>query len=210
MKFHFKRVVGSLTLTYEELETVSCQVEACLNSRPIIAHTSHVTDAILTLTSGHFLIGKTMVAYSETLIPSLLKRWNRCQAMVQHFLARWSKEYLQTLQAKGKWRAIQPNLQVGDVVILKEDKTFACYWPLAKVLQTYPGKDGLVRVAKIKTATSELKRPVTKLSLLHREEADQDSTPLALPGGLCPDKNSGHCLSDDPAQDLQLLQDSSL
>ena len=65
MKFHLKRVVGSQVLTYEELETVSCQVEACLNSRPILATTSHDSDGIFTLTAGHFLILKPPAAYPE-------------------------------------------------------------------------------------------------------------------------------------------------
>ena len=171
MKFHLKRVVGSQVLTYEEMETVACQVEACLNSCPIIAKTSHDLDGIFTITSGHFLLLNPPTAYPEDPRlpeePCLLRKWNMCQSMVQHFWNRWSKEYLQTLQARSKWRKIQPNLQEGDVVILKEDKTFSCHWPLAKVLQTYPGKDGLVRVAQIQTANSIFKRPVTKLTLLH-------------------------------------------
>ena len=125
--------------------------------------------------------------------------------MVQHFWDRWSKEYLNTLQARSKWKTSQPNLQEGDVVILKEDKTFSCYWPLAKVLQTYPGKDGLVRVAQIRTASSTLKRPVMKLALLHREgdnQHSQDPPPSGLPPGVCPDKAPGHCPPDEPLQPL--------
>ena len=37
----------------------------------------------------------------------------------------------------------------GDIVTIKEDRTFACNWPLARIIQTYPGKDGLVRVAQV-------------------------------------------------------------
>ena len=39
-------------------------------------------------------------------------------------------------------------------------------WPLAKVIQTHTGKDGLVRVVTIKTATGTYKRPVIKIALL--------------------------------------------
>ena len=39
-------------------------------------------------------------------------------------------------------------------------------WPLAKVIQVHPGKDGLVHVATVKTTTGIYKRPVAKLALL--------------------------------------------
>ena len=200
MKHHLKRVVGSQILTYEELQTVTCQVEACLNSRPIIAKTSHGVDGIADLTSGHFLLLKLPVAYPEDprmpQEPCMLKKWNMCQSMVKHFWDRWSREYLGTLQARSKWRKVFPNLQPGDIVVLKEDQTFTCYWPLAKVLQTYPGKDGIVRAAKVQTATTTLKRPVTKLALLHRKGSSQDPAALALPPGVCPGTTSGHCPQD--------------
>ena len=39
-------------------------------------------------------------------------------------------------------------------------------WPIAKVVETYPGRNGLVRVAAVKTATGTYKRPITKLAVL--------------------------------------------
>ena len=192
MKHHLKRVVGSQVLTFEELTTVTCQVEACLNSRPILATTSHNQDGICTLTSGHFLIMQPPTAYpSDPALhdePRLCKKWQLCQAIIQQFWDRWHREYLQTLQSRTKWRQTRPNLQEGDIVVLKEDKTFSCHWPLAKVVKTYPGSDGLVRVALVKTATSLYKRPVSKLALLHREETR--ATPTALPPGACSGKEA--------------------
>ena len=145
MKHHLKRIVGSKPLTFEELTTVTCQIEACLNSRPILAVTKHNEEGIFTLTSGHFLIGRAIKSYPEKHIPediSLLKRWNLGQAMVQHFWTRWSNEYLKSLQARTKWHKKQPNLEVGDVIILKEDQTFACNWPLARMaLSGWPSSE---------------------------------------------------------------------
>ena len=196
-KHHLKRIVGPQKLTNEEFQTVICQVEACLNSRPLLITTSHNLDGMPALTAGHCLIGRPLTAYPETLLPeklSLLKSWNLCQALVQQFWDRWSREYLKELQGRSKWRLARDNLLPGDVVILKDDHTFSCYWPMAKVVETYPGKDGLVRVAKVKTSTSILKRPVTKLSLLHRDP--QPPEPAAPAPGSMSSQGAGHCPSE--------------
>ena len=104
MKKHLRRLMGSLLLTFEELTTITCQVEACLNSRPLIPMTSHNLDGLSTLTASHFLLFNAPRAYPEDPRlpeePRLLKRWNQCQAVVQHFWARWSREYLHTLQSR--------------------------------------------------------------------------------------------------------------
>ena len=39
-------------------------------------------------------------------------------------------------------------------------------WPVAQVLEVYPGQDGVVRSAKVKLPNSELFHPSQKLCLL--------------------------------------------
>ncbi|GFV76413.1 integrase catalytic domain-containing protein [Trichonephila clavipes] len=59
----------------------------------------------------------------------------------------------------------QPNLKEDDIVLIKEEGPPGT-WSMARVLQVYPGNDGLVRVATVKTQDSVLKRPVHKLHKL--------------------------------------------
>ena len=188
MKKHLKKIMMGLLFTFEELTTIVCQVEACLNSRPLLPISSHDQDGLTTLTAGHFLLFQTPRAYPEyprmPEEPHLLRQWNLCQSVVHHFWSRWSREYLNTLQARTKWQRKNPNLQVEDIVVLKYDKTFACHLPLARVLEVFPGDDGLVRVARVKTAFGTYKRPVVKLVLLHRPNDNQEPS-LPLPPGEC-------------------------
>ena len=122
-KFHLKRVLGQQMYTYDELETVVCQVEACLNSRPLGVMASHPLDGMVPLTPGHFLVGRALKSYPVMKIefnPTPLQRWVHCQKMVQTFWKRWSQEYLQQLQRAVKWHRKKKNYQVGDLVLLTD------------------------------------------------------------------------------------------
>ena len=169
-KTHLKRVVGNVKLTYEETSTVLTQIEACLNSRPLVPVDPPDDDSIEVLTPGHFLIGQPLIALPDSSFSyrsvSLLRRWHLCQQLVRHFWKRWSLEYLSTLQKVYKWQHPSRNMSIGDVVLLIENEVIPTKWPLAKVIKTYPGEDGIVRVVDIKTSKGSYRRPVHKLALL--------------------------------------------
>ncbi|GFV12423.1 integrase catalytic domain-containing protein [Trichonephila clavipes] len=164
-KFHLNRVVGVTSLTFEELSMLSSQIEACLNSRPLCVLSSSPDDPCV-LTPGHFLIGKALTAIPQPTVPDDLRhcdRWRLLARMTQYFWNRWSSEYLTLLQSRSKWRIVQKNLDIGDLVLIKHDNSPPLQWKLGKVTETFPGKDGKVRVVKVKTQTSELVRPIAKL-----------------------------------------------
>ena len=186
LKTHLHRVIGFTKLTYEELNTISTKIEACLNSRPLLPLHSHPTDGIDVLTPGHFLTGRALTALPEdpTLNerPHLLKAWSRCQAMSHHIWTRWSKEYLNSLQARTKWQGAKPGLMVGDFVIVKpKEHFFSCHWPLGRITKIFPGKDGLVRAVEVRLGKSYLQRAVTELALIHREEPTEEAAPPPTP-----------------------------
>ncbi len=159
VKTHLRRILGDVKLTYEEFSTILYQIEAVLND----------DDGIEPLTPGHFLVGKPLTALPEsppTGSMSLLKRWQLCKLLVNHFWKRWSLEYVTQLGRFNKWRHPSRNIQPGDLVAIHEDSPISTKWPLARVIEVHPGKDGLVRVATVRTANETYTRPITKLALI--------------------------------------------
>ena len=76
------------------------------------------------------------------------------------FWKRWSLEYLTTLQQRTYWSAEQENLQIGDIVFLKDDNTSPMMWPIAKVIKVFDGNDHITRVVEIQTRRGSCVRPV--------------------------------------------------
>ena len=134
----------------------------------------HPDDEIDVLTPSHFLIGRHMQALSDHDLSSenlpLLKRWTLCQSIIQHFWTRWSSEYLQQLQKLTKWRTSQDNIKTDDLVLINEDTLVATHWLKGCILQTFPGQDGKVRVATVKTVNGIYRRPITKFVVLLSSE----------------------------------------
>jgi len=66
------------------------------------------------------------------------------------------KEYLPTLQERAKWTKPRRCLATGDPVVIADDNVHRGKWPLGRVTEVFMGKDGNVRPAKVKTATTIL------------------------------------------------------
>nr|CAH7766504.1 unnamed protein product [Callosobruchus chinensis] len=87
--------------------------------------------------------------------------------LMQTIWCRWSKEYINELQVRSKWRQNYPNLlKQGAVVLLKEDNLPPLKWSLGRIIELHPGKDGVTRVVSVKTSGGVLKRPVMKVCVL--------------------------------------------
>ncbi|UYV67050.1 hypothetical protein LAZ67_4003762, partial [Cordylochernes scorpioides] len=136
LKGHLSKVIKSSLLNIEEFITLLCQVEACLNSRPLVELSPDPND-LRALTPGHFLIGSPLIEDPG------LQNYERVDLR-----SRWTKEYINSLQQRNKWRFSQDNLKPN------------------QILEVYPGSDQKVRVAQVRAATGVYLRPITKLAPL--------------------------------------------
>ena len=60
------------------------------------------------------------------------------------------------------------NIKIGDLVLLKTDNVPRSPWPLARITNTFPGRDNIVRAVELKTPNAVLVRPVGKICLLEK------------------------------------------
>lgn len=168
-KYHLKRIVGDKLLTFEELYTILVQIEAVLNSRPLCPMSNDVDDMAF-LTPGHFIVGRALVALPEAELNegqwTRLDRFKRCQIMLQQFWRSWQGEYLSRMQQRPKWYKIEPNLRVGELVLVHEVFLPPTHWKTARVVEVHPGEDGLVRVVTLFDGKKKFPRNVRQLSRL--------------------------------------------
>ncbi|GFY23079.1 DUF5641 domain-containing protein [Trichonephila clavipes] len=82
------------------------KVEGILNTRPLTPHNSD-TDNFDVLTSGHFLIGRSITSIPEPDLIDVnenrLSRWENITKAVQRTWKNWKSDYLNALQARSKW-----------------------------------------------------------------------------------------------------------
>lgn len=155
LKEHLKGIISQTLFTFEEFYTVLTKVEAVLNSRSLAPLSDDPSDLEAT-TPGHFLIEQPLTSIPERKLDDETKS----------YLSRY--QHLQKLnQQIWKWRkhAKSQNL-LGAVVLLKEENTPPLLWPLGRIEETHPGRDGLVRVVTVLTQKGVVKRALVEVSLL--------------------------------------------
>lgn len=100
-KFHLKRTIKSTVLALEQFTTLTSQIEATLNSRPLVPLSSSPDD-FEALTLGHFLIGKPLTSLPVPIQcaepANLQQSWTIHKKIFNRFWHFWQRNYLQNLQ----------------------------------------------------------------------------------------------------------------
>lgn len=103
------------------------------------------------------------------------RRFKYRQHLKDELRKRFRSEYLGELKYNIKKRNSDTRkISVGDIVLIEDDYTKRLLWPLGHVIETLPGKDGIVRVVRLVTASGQLIRPIQRLYPL---EVDCDVVP---------------------------------
>ncbi|XP_059802718.1 uncharacterized protein LOC132379125 [Hypanus sabinus] len=159
-------------LTHEVLCTLMAEVTAIINARPLLPVSSDPENPFI-LSPSMLLMQKAGALpppgdFSDKDLYT--KQWRQVQALANWFRSRWRQEYLPLLQHRQKWTEPCRNLQVGDLVLLRDKQIARNCWPMAKITATFPSRDGHVRKVELKiTDQGDVKiyqRPVTEVILL--------------------------------------------
>ena len=180
VKSGLKKSLGKRCLTKTELETLLFEIESCVNSRPLV-YSGDDVDSSCPLTPSHFLIGRASgfqskpVEHTAGVSPvSLSLRARMRKERLDRFWDVWSADYLRQLPVSVRKFRQQGQLKVGSVTLIRDDNVPRLMWPLAVVTKLYPGSDGVVRTADLRTARGMRTRAVQRLHDLEVEADGSD------------------------------------
>ena len=212
VKSGLKKTLKQRCLTCTELETLLHEVEACINSRPLTFVGDNLEDR-RPLTPANFIVGQSNLFTPQRLdgeeasvnADQLRERLEVKNTLLEQFWRVWTKEYLRHLpQQLGKGG--HPRVQVGDLVVIREDNIPRLMWPLGRIEEVYEGKDGIVRSCKLRVKTKSMVRPIQRLYNLEVDGPGEDfekEPELDLPQNdvLRSDTNVQSTASDSQSRD---------
>ncbi|XP_048001463.1 uncharacterized protein LOC125238232 [Leguminivora glycinivorella] len=179
VKYHLRRTLGLTHLTYELLATCLVKIEAILNSRPLTPLSNDPSDLTF-LSPAHLLIGRplTSLPYPHVMDRKItsLQRYQRIEFLKQHFWNRFSNEYVSSLQQRTKWQSSKGTLHVGTMVVIKDKTLPPLMWLLGRIIQVLPGRDGIARVADIKTKKGVIRRAFNTICPLPIQDLEDPSS----------------------------------
>lgn len=159
-----KRVLGKASLKYEEMNSLLCECESVVNLRPL----TYVSEdkELEPLTPSMFLsemkeYGVPDLDHLES--TSLQKRHTYRIKLREDLRKRFRLEYLGLLRQNTKKIRNNKNISIGDIVLVENRNLKRIFWPFGKIIEVFPGKDGIIRLVKVKTQRGEILRPVQRL-----------------------------------------------
>ena len=86
--------------------------------------------------------------------------------LLDRFWSCWSQEYIRNLPPFKGCLSPSRGVQIGSLVLIRDEATNRLQWPLGIVKNVHPGRDGVVRVVDVKTHKGILTRPIQRIYCL--------------------------------------------
>ncbi|MEW8544134.1 MAG: hypothetical protein AB2693_11425, partial [Candidatus Thiodiazotropha sp.] len=167
VKRSLRKAIGKLCMTYEQLFTILKEVEAVVNSRPLV----YVEDDInshITLTPSHFLTPNPKIGIPTCEIDNddadfsvksvstdkLLLSWKKGLRHLDRFWKIWREEYLISLRERTQTKLKEARkrshhiAQQGDIVLVKDDLPRG-NWRVGRITDLITSYDKQVRAANV-------------------------------------------------------------
>ena len=185
VKTPLKKITGKALFTFTEMYTILTDIENMLNQRPLLPRAESAENRE-PITPAHLLIGRSLRSIPTvfTDVPgdfrstTVAQGWRHREMVTAHFWKRWTREYLVTLNERSKWHDAQ-DFKVDQVVLLQDEVKHKGLWPLARIVSTTQGRDGLVRSVQLRLPSNKIvTRPVRKICRLECEEGRRPEAPI--------------------------------
>ncbi|GFU36883.1 integrase catalytic domain-containing protein [Trichonephila clavipes] len=143
---------------------LTCDCEFLINSRPL-TYISENPQELIPLTPAIFLIENRCsdtTDIDELNSRDLRKRMKYRIKLLSDLRQRFRKEYLSELiQKQNDNRVREP--RIGEIVLIGNDNKKRLPWPIAKIIELIPGRDGEIRTVRLKTQHGTVIRPVQRI-----------------------------------------------
>ena len=130
VKTSLKKILGKSLISFEELQTVLCDVETVINTRPLVYHSEEDLDEVLT--PSHLMYGvdntrreKLADFPADLQKADVVRRVKYIRTLLTNFWKRFSLSYLNELRQNHIYRQSKSpdnrKLIIGDVVLIRDD-----------------------------------------------------------------------------------------
>ena len=167
VKRTLRKSIGKICLNSSQLETIVTEIEAILNTRPLVYVGAEIESGIA-LTPANFLTMNTNIAvpslepvededFSTQISTSenLVQIWQKGENYLRTFWKLWQNEYLLNLRERFQTNLKSSYIQaksepfIGEVVLIKENLP-RCSWKLGQIKELNNSSDGNIRTAKVR------------------------------------------------------------
>ncbi|KAF6026488.1 hypothetical protein EB796_015203 [Bugula neritina] len=152
-------VLHILQQDFRENQTIGTRLALSQDDKKFLETGISQTEDGMPLTPNHLLTTKSKIIFprpgqfDESYTYSQ-KRWRVVQSLANQFWSKWREKYIANLQPRQKWLQLTNSILTGDTALLSDDNTSRCSWPIARVREVIPSKDGIIRKVKVVVANA--------------------------------------------------------